>query len=114
MALHSRNAQGLWEPKVTSGYGYTVSACPSKDPFNKPLDTTCDIKNESNTSGFPAYVSVGLTDAVKAGIDPHPDKAETWFHVRLGICYTDLNGTHPSDASKFNIRVASNRTPAAT
>ncbi len=101
MSLHSRDAQGLWEPKVTSGYGYTVSACASKDPFNNPTDTTCDTKNVANTSGFPAYISIGLTDAVKAGIDPL--KAETWFFTRLGICYTDLNGTHPSDANKFSI-----------
>ncbi len=24
--LHSRNGLGVWEPKVTSGFGYTVSA----------------------------------------------------------------------------------------
>ncbi len=107
MALHSRNAQGLWEPKVTSGHGYTVKACPSKKqaaPNNwKPsdTDTTCDPNTNNLDSGIPTYVSVGFTDAVKPGIDPH--KAETWFFTRLGICYTGQDGKHPSDGSKFNI-----------
>jgi hypothetical protein len=109
MALHGRNAQGLWEPKVTSGYGYTVKACPSKKlkaPPDQtwqpdPTDTTCDPDTNNIDTGIPAYISVGLTDAVKPGIDPH--KAETWFFTRLGVCYTDLNGKHPSDASKFSI-----------
>jgi len=109
MALHGRNAQGLWEPKVTSGYGYTVKACPSKklkDPPNQrwqpdPTDTTCDPDTNNIDTGIPSYISVGLTDAVKPGIDPH--KAETWFFTRLGVCYTDKDGKHPSDASKFSI-----------
>ena len=109
MALHSRNAQGLWEPKVTSGYGYTVSACPSKklkEPPEQrwqpdPTDTTCDPDTTNIDTGIPTYVSVGFTDAVKPGIDPQ--KPETWFFARLGICYTGLDGKHPSDASKFSI-----------
>ena len=107
MALHSRNAQGLWEPKLTSGYGYTVKACPSKKQAPpvawKPsdTDTTCDPDTKNIDTGIPAYVSVGFTDAVKPGIDPH--KPETWFFARLGICYTGLDGKHPSDASKFSI-----------
>ena len=109
MALHSRNAQGLWEPKVTSGFGYTVKACPSKKqapPVSwKPsdTDTTCDTDTNNKDTGIPTYVSIGITDAVKPGIDPHKDKAETWFHVRLGICYTDQSGNHPQDGSKFTI-----------
>jgi hypothetical protein len=109
MALHSRNAQGLWEPKVTSGYGYTVKACPSKKlkaPPDQtwqpdPTDTTCDPDTNNLDTGIPSYVSVGLTDAVKPGIDPQ--KPETWFFTRLGVCYTDKDGKHPSDASKFSI-----------
>jgi hypothetical protein len=107
MALHSRNAQGLWEPKVTSGYGYTVKACPSKKQTGaaswKPsdTDTTCDTDTNNKDTGIPTYVSIGITDAVKPGIDPH--KPETWFFTRIGICYTDQSGNHPQDGSKFTI-----------
>ncbi len=98
MSLHSRNAQGLWEPKVTSGYGYTVSACASKDYLNKPTDTTCDPNTANLNTGIPNYISVGLTDPVKPGI-----RTSNPFFVRLGICYTDKDGMHPAATSKFAI-----------
>ncbi len=80
MRLSSRNGLGVWEPKVASGYGYTVQA------------STCDRKPEcSDQSGIPARVSVGLTDAIKPEIS-----AEDPFYVRVGICYTDQNGSHPN------------------
>ena len=32
MTLGGRNGNGVWEPKVTSGYGYTVGAGPGAPP----------------------------------------------------------------------------------
>ena len=32
MELHGRDGRGIWEPKVTSGYGYTVKAEVAVDP----------------------------------------------------------------------------------
>lgn len=81
MSLTSRNGLGVWEPKVASGYGYTVQASP------------CTRKPEcSDQSGIPPRVLVGLTDAVKPEIgedDP--------FYVRIGICYTHQNGSYPAN-----------------
>jgi len=85
--LTSRNTLGIWEPKVVSGYGYTVAASKCANP---PACTTGD-------AGIPARVSVGLTDAVK----PVISKDDPFF-VRLGICYTNSDGTtHP--AGNFTI-----------
>lgn len=81
MSLTSRNGLGVWEPKVVSGYGYTVGA------------STCDRKPEcKDQAGIAAKVSVGLTDAVK------PDfNEDDPFYVRVGICYTNLDGSHPEN-----------------
>jgi hypothetical protein len=101
MSLHSRDRRGLWEPKVTSGFGYTVAACASKEPFDRPTDVSCDpVKNFPDT-GIPKYVSVGLTDPVKPGIDF--SDPSTAFFVRLGICYADKDGNHPANANLFKI-----------
>lgn len=87
MELTSRNMLGVWEPKVVSGVGYTVAASPCSNP---PDCTTGE-------AGIPARVSVGLTDAVKPVIS-----AEHPFAVRMGICYTNTDGSHPP-ADKFTI-----------
>jgi hypothetical protein len=87
MALHSRNGLGVWEPKVTSGYGYTVEA----SPYNYPGEII-------TPAGIPATVDVTINDIVKPGMS-----ASNPFYVRLGICYTGTNGSHPSDPDKFSL-----------
>ena len=82
MALTSRNQLGVWEPKVVSGYGYTVTA----SPCSNPPDCT------AGDSGIPKRVSLGLTDAIKPVIS-----AADPFKVRVGLCYTGNDGfTHPN------------------
>ena len=69
MVLTGRNSQGIWEPKVASGLGYTVRA----------------------STGIPKIINIGLTDAVKPNMDVHP------FYVRVGVCYSDrTNGVPPN------------------
>ncbi|MDO8430827.1 MAG: hypothetical protein Q7S58_00305 [Candidatus Binatus sp.] len=76
MVLDGRDAQGIWEPKVQSGYGYTVSA----------------------SAGLPAVVHVGLADVVKPNITE-----DTPFYVRVGICYqgtgTNAQNGHPKEGA---------------
>ncbi len=85
MTLKSRNGLGDWEPKVTSGYGYTVSASPYT-----ALDGT------KTAAGIAANADVSVTDIANAEISPgHP------FYVQVGICYKPQNGPPPAD--KFTI-----------
>jgi len=86
MTLRSRNGLGVWEPKVTSGLGYSV--------LTAALSTVPGVKTD--TPGIPALVRLGLTDAVKPHMDSEP------FYVRVGICYTDASGAAP--AGNFTIR----------
>jgi hypothetical protein len=89
MQLHSRNGQGVWEPKVSDGYGYTVSAKP--DPIRQPPGTA---------GGIPTQLEVGLADVIKPSLDAsHP------FSVRIGICYNGSNTAngHPASANEFTI-----------
>ena len=90
MTLHSRNNQGIWEPKVASGHGYTITAQAAIDPKYK--DTRRD-------PGFPRQVSIGLNDIVMPRIsakDPgNPKSVDNPFYVRVGVCYTNKDGTHP-------------------
>jgi G8 domain-containing protein len=74
MTLAGRDGQGVWEPKVQNGYGYTITA----------------------SAGIPSVVDVGLADVVK------PDISEaTPFYARIGICYqgtgTNAQNGHPKD-----------------
>ena len=57
MKLHGRNGLGVWEPKVSNGYGYTVSALPK---YNDPIQAGPDGQDV----GIPPSFNVGLTDAV--------------------------------------------------
>src|SRR5262249_41985486 len=87
MTLKGRDGHGVWEPKVISGYGYTVSA--KVDP---------KAQAPTGQAGIPAVLTVGFTDAVKPDISP-----EDPFYVRVGICYTNTNGMHPA-AGNFTIK----------
>ncbi len=77
MALQSRNGQGLWEPKLTSGHGYIVESAPSTSP---------EGAGRGGVNGMPNVVQFGFTDAVKPDMDKKP------FYVRLGIRYVDKDG----------------------
>ncbi|MGH8337338.1 MAG: hypothetical protein ACRETL_11085, partial [Gammaproteobacteria bacterium] len=91
MQLTSRAGRGLWEPKVTSGYGYTVAVAPIKKSGQYP--------ESSGKSGIANWIDVGMADIVDPNISAsHP------FFVRLGICYSNTNGTHPQDPTKFLIK----------
>jgi hypothetical protein len=82
--ITGRNDNGLYEPKVTSGLGYTITA----------------------SDGITDVVHVGLTDAVKPDIiapTSATDPGENPFFVRVGICYTSMGGKHPNDAAGFTI-----------
>ncbi len=82
MSLQSRNGQWIWEPKVASGMGYTISAQPSTSPSaagNPPV------------LGMRKQVRVGFTDAVKSNMSP-----QNPFYVRVGICYSNAQGRPPS------------------
>jgi G8 domain len=89
MSLHSRNGLGAWEPKVTSGYGYTIGA----SPFTFPV-----TGGRVTDAGIPAHIQIGLVDVIKPAISTNP------FVVRVGVCYSDTNGNHPTDGSKFTIK----------
>lgn len=77
MNLDGRGGQGLWEPKITNGYGYTVAA----------------------KRGIPKVIDVGVTDVVNANIT-----SSNPFYVRVGVCYTSKTGPeHPKNAAAFKI-----------
>jgi hypothetical protein len=99
MKLRDRNALGAWEPKVTSGFGYTISAQVDKSKLPPPPNQCTDAnKKDTTCAGIPNIISVGLSDVVQPNIS-----ASNPFFVRVGICYTDQSGKHPSDASLFTI-----------
>jgi hypothetical protein len=92
ITLSSRAGRGLWEPKVTSGFGYTVGVA--------PIPTS--VNNESTgKAGIGKWIDVGIADVVDPNISSkHP------FFIRLGICYTnsDTLKTHPQDPAKFIVK----------
>ena len=87
MTLHSRNNQGVWEPKIASGRGYTVSVASAAG------DTR--VSAFAGPPGIPRYINVGLTDVLK------PDARTKPFYSRVGVCYTNKDGSHP--AATFEI-----------
>jgi hypothetical protein len=89
MELHGRDGRGIWEPKVTSGYGYTVKAEVAVDP-------------RGTQAGIPKVITVTPGDVVM------PDISSTNpFFARLGICYTSENNSqnngHPTSPEQFVI-----------
>jgi hypothetical protein len=76
MVLGGRNGQGIWEPKLQSGYGYTVTA----------------------SAGIPNLVHVAVVDTVKPDISTNSP-----FYVRVGICYQGTGNSavnnHPKTGS---------------
>jgi hypothetical protein len=88
MTLKGRDGRGVWEPKVTSGYGYTVAASPAPD-----------FPRSTGKAGIAHIMTVGLVDVVKPNVS-----ADNPFYVRLGICYAKADGSHPQDPTKFRIR----------
>lgn len=87
MKLHGRNGLGVWEPKVSNGFGYTVSAVAPYNGGAAPAPPGQDV-------GIPAAFNVGLTDAILT-TDPATHKVTKPFHVRLAICFTGKDGKHP-------------------
>jgi hypothetical protein len=81
MQLHSKNNQGVWEPKIASGLGYTITA----------QDSSAKYPGVSRKPGMPRYINVGLTDVVKPDI-----KVGNEFYARIGVCYTNQDGTYPT------------------
>jgi len=88
MILQGRDGRGIWEPKVASGFGYTVLAYKSTAEGVLP--------KYLKDPGMPKVVRVGFTDAIKSKVGPNNP-----FYVRIGICYTNTNGQPP--ANKFTI-----------
>src|SRR5205085_1788129 len=72
MTLHSRNNQGIWEPKITSGLGYTVTT--------KSAAEDSRFRDVAGGPGIPRYISLGLTDVLKPELDHKP------FYARIGVC----------------------------
>lgn len=68
MALRGRNKNGIYEPKVVDGWGYTLQKSPK---------------------GFPNFFSLGYTDANTEDMSTNP------FNVRVGICLKTTGGTIP-------------------
>jgi len=90
--LKSRDGLGLWEPKVSSGYGYTVRVAPIPNPPPPPIPPDLN----SGKAGIWKWIDVGVADVV----DPNISAAHPFF-IQLGINYSNTDGTHPAD--KFMI-----------
>lgn len=81
VALSGRNGNGVYEPKLVNGLGYTVGA----------------------TAGMPNFVSLMYGDAsVPGGIS-----ASTPFSARVGICYKNQGQAAGPPVSAFTVRKGS-------
>jgi len=68
MTLSGRNGNGIYEPKVGDGWGYTLHKQPN---------------------GFPRFFTLGLVDANTENLATNP------FNVRVGVCMKTQAGTIP-------------------
>ena len=80
-----RNGLGIWEPKVSNGYGYTVMASKTTAP-------AVPSNQNSGKAGIWKWIELGLADIVDPNIT-----ASNPFYIQLGINYTNKDGTHPAD-----------------
>ena len=69
MTLSGRNGNGVYEPKVVDGWGYTL---------------------HKSKQGFPKFFSLGYTDANTENIKTNP------FNIRVGICLKTESGSIPA------------------
>ena len=101
MALKSRDGKGTWEPKVTNGYGYTVTASKYKAPDGVlvPINGLPGIGGPLNDAKTKWGVDLTLTDIVNA---PTVTK-DNPFYVQLGLCFTNKDGSHPQDSTLFKV-----------
>ena len=80
MSLLSRNGQGYWEPKVSNGYGYTVTVAPASATSRVPAD------QNTHKAGIYKWIDVGVADVMDPNITAnHP------FYIRLGIDYASVD-----------------------
>jgi len=77
MDLHGRNNNGVWEPKVQNGYGYTISV-------PKMIDAH---KTNQDIAGIAKVVDLGLTDAHIS-----PTQNNHTFYVRVSLVYKGVKG----------------------
>ncbi len=80
MSLLSRNGQGYWEPKVSNGYGYTVTVAPASATSRVPPD------QNTQKAGIYKWIDVGVADV----LDPNISSAHP-FYIRLGIDYASVD-----------------------
>ena len=103
MTLAGRDGQGVWEPKVTSGYGYTLTASTATGTTVPACPPGFYPDNKCPKAGIPKKLNIGLVDTVKPRIS-----SANPFYVRVGICYTGPKNssgedTHPADPNLFTI-----------
>jgi hypothetical protein len=103
MTLVGRDGQGVWEPKVTSGYGYTITASTAPPaPPGPPTAPYCPDgfypEDKCPPAGIPKLVHVGVVDVGKPRIS-----STNPFYVRVGICYTGAGKSHPPDPGLFTV-----------
>lgn len=94
--LYGRNGLGIWEPKITDGFGYTISVPAAPPAGADPGDTQpkTHVKLPPADAGVPRIMDIGLTDARLQQV-PGSDPAQPQtFFVRLGICYGNANNNN--------------------